>query len=34
MINNKILSIVDKKTIGQKTVNAPTLRFFGFNSVD
>ena len=28
MINNNILSIVGKKTIGQKTVNAPTLQFF------
>ena len=30
MINNKILSIVGRKTIEQKTVNVPTLRFFGF----
>ena len=30
MINNKILSIVGRKTTEHKTVNVPTLRFFGF----
>ena len=34
MINNKILSIVGRKTIEQKPVNVLTLRFFGFNSVE
>ena len=30
MINNKIVSIVGRKMIEQKTVNVPALRFFGF----
>ena len=31
MIHNKILSIVGKTSIGQKTVNVPAVRFFRFS---